>query len=73
MKEGGYPTWNLRKQRLFTHTNEREMLKSVTFIEASLYFIVCCWDAIDKIILNRLHEHPDQVKILPDSGREEEQ
>ena len=53
------------------------MLKSMTIIDASLYFIVCCWGDTGKIILNRFHEHPDQAEILPEiqcvfrKGREE--
>ena len=48
-----------------THTYERDMLKSVTAIEASLYCSDYCQEDTGQILLTRLHEYLDQVEILP--------
>ena len=40
------------------------MLKSVTAVEASLYCIVYWREDTGQILLTRLHEYLDQVKIL---------
>ena len=78
VKEGGYPT---RIQGCSINSPmqsyEREMLKSVTAIAASLYCIVYCREDTGQILLTRLHEYLDQLKfyqyVSVKSGRPKDQ
>ena len=65
MKEGDYPTRIQGCNNNSPHTYEREMLKSVTAIETSLYYIVYCREDTGQILLTGLHEYLNQAEILP--------